>query len=195
MSLWDMMQCSEKDKNQHYLATQLFDSFRLAKKRIDDELDELKEEFFHVFTDYYLEEVEEEIDKQHPSYVYFLKAEGLNQIKIGKANNIQARINQLQTGLPYELKLLYAMKFDNSSDAYRAEQWFHKKFKDARILIGESNNRKKTEWFNLEMKKLDDPSEMERIRDVLVDMFRHEDEKQEKEQRRICEILERNLNG
>lgn len=50
-----------------------------------------------------------------------------NYIKIGVSSYPEKRIKDLQTGNPYEIKLLLAI---NSDDAYQLENQFHKYFKN-----------------------------------------------------------------
>lgn len=62
--------------------------------------------------------------------VYFIQCGGKNgPIKIGQTNNnIKERISQLQTGCPYELKLLWLYKGDRFT-----ESEIHEKFKHENI--------------------------------------------------------------
>ena len=67
------------------------------------------------------------------SVVYLIQAEGTNRYKIGTTQNIDARIDQLKTGCPYELKLIKTI--DGSA---WIEHEIHEHFKYC---------RKKGEWF------------------------------------------------
>ena len=70
------------------------------------------------------------------SVVYLIQAEGTNRYKIGTTQNIDARIDQLKTGCPYELKLIKTI--DGSA---WIEHEIHEHFKYC---------RKKGEWFEFE---------------------------------------------
>jgi hypothetical protein len=72
-----------------------------------------------------------------PGHVYVIFAE-TGRCKIGRTNNLNARLNQLATASPVLFKLLHAFQ---SSDTEKAERFLHDKFKDKR------NHR---EWFNLD---------------------------------------------
>lgn len=66
--------------------------------------------------------------------VYFVEAEGLNRVKIGRTNNIKRRLKDLQTGSPVPLTVLYELPGDKS-----LERELQKKFLHLRII---------NEWFH-----------------------------------------------
>ena len=68
--------------------------------------------------------------------VYLIQAEETTRYKIGTTENIDARINQLKTGCPYELKLIKTI--DGSA---WIEHGIHEHFKHC---------RRKGEWFEFE---------------------------------------------
>ena len=72
-------------------------------------------------------------EKKYDSYVYFIQDKMSNMIKIGKANDVEKRLKQLQTSCPYELELLSYIPGDES-----LEKDIHKKF---------SEYRHRGEWF------------------------------------------------
>src|SRR6266542_3309152 len=54
----------------------------------------------------YLGPEREDEDTQGATFIYFAEAVGQERIKIGKADNPEARMTQLQTGSAVELRLL-----------------------------------------------------------------------------------------
>lgn len=76
-------------------------------------------------------------------YVYFIQAFGerdLVRIKIGKSQNPEARLSQLQVGSAVKLKLLGKVKCRDDSHARSVEKFAHNIF---------HKQRKNGEWFNL----------------------------------------------
>jgi predicted GIY-YIG superfamily endonuclease len=72
-------------------------------------------------------------------FVYFVKSKAHPQmLKIGKAKDVAARIAQLQTGCPYELKLVGSLRCKSEMHAAGIEQLAHRVFKHA---------RRRGEWF------------------------------------------------
>ena len=74
-------------------------------------------------------------------YVYFIQ-EGRGShgnIKIGKANNVDKRLNSLQTGNPRKLTIMASIKCKCVLDALKLEKRLHNKFKA---------NRVRGEWFD-----------------------------------------------
>jgi hypothetical protein len=69
-------------------------------------------------------------------YLYLIRCNEF--YKIGIAYDIDNRLNSLQTGNPYELDILFAVKI---SGAEKVEELLHNYFKDKRIF---------REWFKLE---------------------------------------------
>lgn len=77
-------------------------------------------------------------------YVYFVKAWGeCPLIKIGKANNPEERVKRLQTGCPFKLKLLGAVRCKSEFHARQVEAMAHRLFRD---------QRRRGEWFKLSAK-------------------------------------------
>ena len=74
------------------------------------------------------------------SYVYVIT--NGKEYKIGKADNVNNRIKQLQTGNHYKLELLGVIECKSSAEAYTVEKELHTKYKDV-AAIGE--------WFTLEI--------------------------------------------
>lgn len=73
-------------------------------------------------------------------YIYFLKPQNEeNPIKIGRARNIKQRINQLQTSLPYDLKLI---GYIETSNYIKLEKEIHRIYQNKNI---------KREWFDLKL--------------------------------------------
>lgn len=72
-------------------------------------------------------------------YVYFIRSlckKGF--IKIGVSNNPELRLNDMQTGNPYELKLEAKVKCNSDNHAYRIEKHLHRQYKRKRV---------RGEWF------------------------------------------------
>jgi hypothetical protein len=91
------------------------------------------------------EEAEIALNDEWGSNVYFI-SDG-QFIKIGKANNVEKRMKELQIGNPHKLKILKIIKCSNEHSAYELERFFHS--------ILHSVN-KSGEWFHLSMKEGDD---------------------------------------
>lgn len=77
------------------------------------------------------------IDDIPDSYVYFIKAEGLNRVKIGISKNPEERLKQLQIGSPFKLSLIAT-----TPGNIELERSLHNKFSHI-ICDGE--------WFHLTM--------------------------------------------
>ena len=79
-------------------------------------------------------------------FVYLIKC--INKdgfIKIGVARNVQSRLETMQTGCPYELKILASIKCMSKGQAYGIERSLH-------YLFG--RDRVRGEWFRkVSMKK------------------------------------------
>jgi len=72
-------------------------------------------------------------------FVYFVQMGSIGPIKIGVAKNVERRLESLQTGNPYKLKLLTMIECTNSLKAYDLERKMNSKF---------SNHNIRGEWFN-----------------------------------------------
>jgi len=75
--------------------------------------------------------------------VYFILDETSNAVKIGKANDIQQRISDLQTGNPNQLKLIYYIDCNSVEHSFVTEKKYHRKFQHLHIS---------GEWFKYEEK-------------------------------------------
>lgn len=62
-------------------------------------------------------------------------------IKLGISRNPPARISALQTGCPFQIKLLHQGETTDAKKAWSEEQTFHRHVAEARIY---------GEWFNLD---------------------------------------------
>ena len=71
-------------------------------------------------------------------YVYFIRAGSNGPIKIGVADNVESRMDTLQTGNHMELSIVAKIKCSGRKDAYRQEANLHKFF---------SYKRLRGEWF------------------------------------------------
>lgn len=74
-------------------------------------------------------------------YLYLIKCH--KYYKIGITFDIENRLNSLQCGNPYELKVIIAVK---NPDAKEIEEILHKKFEHKRVM---------REWFELSQKDID----------------------------------------
>lgn len=83
-------------------------------------------------------------------FVYFIRCGDTDLIKIGKARNVETRLDALQTGCPYKLNIFIKIKCKSEEQAFQTEMKLHK------IL---SCHRFRGEWFKLpnsEIKKIGD---------------------------------------
>ncbi len=84
-------------------------------------------------------------------YLYLIHCVGFPYYKIGvTTREPQSRVRALQTGMPFELELEYAVQVP---DIYREEEMLHDAYKD---------NHVRGEWFNLT------PAELEYLKGELV---------------------------
>jgi len=65
--------------------------------------------------------------------VYFLLDQKSKALKIGKANDVEDRINKLQTGNPNKLRLMHFIECSSEEHSFVLEKQYHKKFKHLRI--------------------------------------------------------------
>ena len=61
--------------------------------------------------------------------VYFIHDENSNTVKIGKANDIVARLNDLQVGNSNELKIIKIIECITEEESYLIEKRLHEKYK------------------------------------------------------------------
>jgi hypothetical protein len=78
--------------------------------------------------------------------LYILFISELNISKIGISRNVKKRLSQLQTGCPYEIKILKVYESDLSS---KIEKILHRQFRSYKIDSSEYNLV--GEWFNLDI--------------------------------------------
>ena len=85
-------------------------------------------------------------------FVYFLRSGNKGAIKIGLARNVQKRMEVLQAGNAFELKLLAVIPCKSRKEAEWIEERLHKRFHKQRI---------RGEWFqgNIEIKRIRDEFE------------------------------------
>lgn len=87
------------------------------------------------------------------SYVYFIKAENTNNVKIGVANDVENRLLSLQTSSPFKLKLKVKIKSEsptllertihyNLRDKQMQGEWFDLDNKTLEIIINKASNGK-----------------------------------------------------
>ena len=81
-------------------------------------------------------------------YVYVIKCQ--DYYKIGKANNVDSRLRDLQVSNPYDLELIKTFEVD---DGFRFEKFLHKTFK---------NKHSRGEWFKLSREDLVKIEKMDR---------------------------------
>ena len=78
------------------------------------------------------------------SYLYFIRAgKRGNPIKIGIADDVDQRLDQLQTGNHCKLYLITKIKADSRQHAESMEKWMHHRFKRKNI---------RGEWFKGSLK-------------------------------------------
>ena len=81
-------------------------------------------------------------------YVYFIQAGRKGAIKIGVARNIDRRIDCMQTGNPFKLRLLAAIPCQSRTQALDLERKIHERFARQRV---------RGEWFqnNIRMTRVE----------------------------------------
>lgn len=79
------------------------------------------------------------------SYVYILKEFNEDRVKIGKANNILARINQL-SHYNFDIENSFYIETSTEADALRIEQNLHKAFKKYNVIMEKADGS--TEFFD-----------------------------------------------
>jgi predicted GIY-YIG superfamily endonuclease len=79
------------------------------------------------------------------SFVYVIHMEQSPYFKVGKADDPNARLRQLQTGNPHTLSIVWCMEFTSADAAQNAEKRIHRMFDDYRIR----SNGTLSEWFAL----------------------------------------------
>lgn len=102
-------------------------------------VEELSREFLDVW---------EQAKNPVNGYVYFLGSEEHDYVKIGRATNLDARVNTLAIQLPYRVELLHTVE---CADEVRTEAEYHRRFAGKRL---------NGEWFKLS------GEDMERVRTV-----------------------------
>ena len=98
------------------------------------------------------------------SYVYAIQDEH-RFVKIGKANNVNDRLRDLQVGNPEELRLVGIIECQNESHAIRLEKFLHTEY---------ANYRYRGEWFHAsknlleEFDKISHDDIIKKTRDPLI---------------------------
>jgi predicted GIY-YIG superfamily endonuclease len=77
--------------------------------------------------------------------VYFIQSGPNGPVKIGKANDVDQRLRELQTGNPKELHIRVVLICASSSNALHMEKVFHRRFKRFRM---------RGEWFSNKVLKM-----------------------------------------
>lgn len=67
-------------------------------------------------------------------YVYLIYSEANNAIKIGRAKNVEERLQALQTAHPYPLKILKILEVSGKKAAIDLEKQLHQQFAEYRLL-------------------------------------------------------------
>ena len=78
-------------------------------------------------------------------FVYLIQngsKKSIGAVKIGKANNVKKRLEELQIGNPVKLNLLLKIEYESEKQAYDAELSLHRLFAKKRI---------RGEWYKLEL--------------------------------------------
>lgn len=102
----------------------------LRKKEIVEYLDARKPEYLKVVRD-----KADQTKRSKKGFVYIIQCEGTHYYKIGSSFNPNERLKSMQTGIPFDLKLIFYIEkeFANS-----IELMTHLEFQDYRI---------RAEWF------------------------------------------------
>lgn len=72
-------------------------------------------------------------DTVEPSLVYFLHAKDVGLVKVGRTKSLRRRVSQLQTGCPYDISLIGAVKGGRIT-----EKFLHSRLASVRV---------RGEWF------------------------------------------------
>jgi hypothetical protein len=67
------------------------------------------------------------------SYVYFILDEKSKAAKVGKANNVEQRLSDLQTGNPNILKVIYQIECRSEEHSFFTEKKYHKQLEKLHI--------------------------------------------------------------
>ena len=78
-----------------------------------------------------------QMQQPRTGYIYVIGAPCVQAVKIGRAADVEARLNGLQTGSPFPLSVLWQRRVPN---AKATEDALHKRFRDQRV---------RGEWFDL----------------------------------------------
>lgn len=73
-------------------------------------------------------------------FVYIIRVEGEDIVKVGVSSDPNGRLRQLLTGSPFSMKIEQVFRFDNRDIAMRMEYNFHK---------SKSAYRQRGEWFGM----------------------------------------------
>jgi hypothetical protein len=77
-------------------------------------------------------------------FVYFIRCGNSELIKIGKADDVERRLEELQTGNPYELHIMFKINCNSPMAAFDMERKIHKTF---------SAHRFRSEWFRIPIRQ------------------------------------------
>lgn len=66
-------------------------------------------------------------------YVYFIRSGKKGDIKIGKSNNPEKRMAELQTGNPKKLRLIASIHCKSEQEAFSLEKKIHQLFRKRRL--------------------------------------------------------------
>lgn len=55
--------------------------------------------------------------KEKPSVIYVIQPEGLDFVKVGQTRDLYPRLSTIQTGCPYELRILFVLLDDGATEA------------------------------------------------------------------------------
>jgi len=98
----------------------IYESLRIAMTTIKEEMDRV---------------LKKGVETRQKGYIYFLRAN--SYVKIGRTNNIDRRMAQIQPRLPFKTQVFHVVE---TNDPVKYEHFFHDKFKDKRA---------NGEWFEL----------------------------------------------
>jgi hypothetical protein len=62
-------------------------------------------------------------------------------VKVGVSSSVNGRLSSIQTGCPFQIRLIHAVKCDSRAQAFSYESAFHSALADERLS---------GEWFNLD---------------------------------------------
>ena len=84
-------------------------------------------------------------------YVYLIKLNDFDIVKIGFTDNLQRRLIQIKLGLPFECSIIKYKEYLSEYTARMNEKYLHKKYKDCKVV-----NCRGNEWFTLSQDKINE---------------------------------------